>query len=106
MRLRGEAPGDPGLAAERTAMTWQRMALAFTSLGAVVLGVGAHRNTPWLVLPAAALFLVAAVIWRYWRRRAVRPRDDLGRSAPLLWLTAAAVATAVTAAALTVVHPG
>jgi hypothetical protein len=88
-------------------MTWQRMALGFVTLGALVLGVGAHRNVPWFVLPAAALFLVAALIWRYWRRRAARPWDDVGRSGPLRWLATATVAAAVMAAALTVVaQPG
>jgi hypothetical protein len=88
-------------------MTWQRMALGFVSLGALVLGVGAHHNTPWFVLPAASLFLVGAVIWRYWRRRAARPWDDLGRARPLRWLAAATMAAAVMAAALTLVaQPG
>ena len=88
-------------------MTWQRMALGFVTLGALVLGVGARRNTSWFVLPAAALFVVAALIWRYWRRRAARPWDDVGRAQPLRWLAAATVAAAVLAAALTVVaQPG
>jgi hypothetical protein len=105
MRSRAEAPGDPGLAAERTAMTWQRMALAFVSLGGVTLGVEEHRNVPWMVLPAAGLFLIGAFVWRYWRRRAARPLTG-DRGAALRWLTLATVAAAVTAAALTVARAG
>jgi uncharacterized membrane protein YidH (DUF202 family) len=93
---------DPGLAAERTSMTWQRMALAFVSLGAVTVGAAAHRDTPWMVLPAAALFAVGAAIAVYFRRRA----EGAGHPAALRWLTAATVGAAGMAAVLTIVHPG
>jgi uncharacterized membrane protein YidH (DUF202 family) len=93
---------DPGLAPERTSMTWQRMALAFVSLGAVTLGAAAHRDTPWMVLPAAALFAVGAAISLYWRRRA----EGGAHAAALRWLTVATASTALMAAVLTVVHPG
>lgn len=102
MRSAPERARDPGLAPERTSMTWQRMALAFISLGAVTLGAAAHRDTPWMVLPAAALFAVGTAIAVYWRRR-----DEGGEHpAAVRWLTAATVAAAVMAAVLTVVHPG
>jgi uncharacterized membrane protein YidH (DUF202 family) len=100
-----DLPGDPGLARERTSMAWQRMALGFTSLGALVLGLAAHRNTPWMVLPAAALFAVGTAIGAYWRRRAARGAVGV-QPAALRWLTAATVITAAVAAVLTVVRPG
>src|SRR3712207_6574183 len=93
-------PGDPGLARERTSMTWQRMGLAFTSLGALTLGLAAHRNTPWMVLPAAALLAVGAAIALYWRRRA----EGREHAVAVRCLTIATTATAVMAAALTVAH--
>jgi uncharacterized membrane protein YidH (DUF202 family) len=97
-----DRPRDPGLAPERTSMTWQRMALAFVSLGAVTLGAAAHRNTPWMVLPAAALFAVGAAISLYWRLRA----EGGEHRAAVRWLALATAATAAMAAVLTVVHPG
>ena len=97
-----ERARDPGLAPERTSMTWQRMALAFVSLGAVTLGAAARRDTPWMVLPAATLFAAGAVIAVYFRRRA----EGGEHSAALRWLTVATVGAAVMAAALTVAHPG
>ena len=83
-------------------MTWQRMALAFVSLGAVTLGAAARRDTSWMVLPAAALFAVGAAIALYWRGRA----EGGEHPAALRWLTVATAATAAMAAVLTVVHPG
>ena len=83
-------------------MTWQRMALGYTSLGALTIGVAARRNTPWMVLPAAALLAVGAAIAVYWRRRA----EAGAHPTAVRWLTAATVATAVMAAALTLLHPG
>src|SRR3954470_21845792 len=64
-----EPPRDPGLASERTALAWQRMALGFTSIAAVTLAAAAHRQVPWLIAPSVALFAVAAAVWRYARRR-------------------------------------
>src|SRR3954465_1238988 len=49
-----EPPRDPGLAAERTALAWQRMALGFTSMAAVNLAAAAHRQAPWLTAPAGS----------------------------------------------------
>jgi uncharacterized membrane protein YidH (DUF202 family) len=94
-----EHPRDPGLAAERTALAWQRMALSFTSLAAVILAAAAHRDAPWMLVPAAGLFAVGAVIWRYARRRSGRPSVRTTR-APLVLLAAAVVAAAVVAAVL------
>ena len=64
-----EPPGDRGLARERTALSWQRMALSFTSLAGVTLAAAAHRHRPWLLAPAAVLGLVGGAIWLYARGR-------------------------------------
>jgi uncharacterized membrane protein YidH (DUF202 family) len=97
-----ERARDPGLAPERTSMTWQRLGLAFVSLGAITLGAAAHRDTPWMLLPAAALFATGAAIALYWRRRVQSGQH----AAALRWLAIATASTAVMAAVLTVVHPG
>src|SRR3954471_18212110 len=92
-----ERPRDPGLAAERTALAWQRMALGFTTLAALTLAAAAHRNAPRLVLPAAALFAVAAAVWLHARRRVGAP-DTPTTARPLALLAAATVAAALVAA--------
>jgi uncharacterized membrane protein YidH (DUF202 family) len=100
-----EPPRDPGLAAERTALAWQRMALGFTSMAAVNLAAAAHRQAPWLIAPSVALFAVAAAVWRYARRRTgdAGLRTDRRAVALLAYATAAA---AVAAAALSLIRPG
>jgi uncharacterized membrane protein YidH (DUF202 family) len=100
-----ERPRDPGLAAERTALAWQRMALGFTTLAALTLAAAAHRNAPRLVLPAAALFAVAAAVWLHARRRVGAP-DTPTTARPLALLAAATVAAALVAAVMAVVRPG
>src|SRR3954454_14975695 len=100
-----ERPRDPGLAAERTALAWQRMALGFTTLAALTLAAAAHRKAPGLVLPAAALFAVAAAVWLHARRR-VGASGTPTTARPLGLLTAATVAAALVAAVLAVVRPG
>jgi uncharacterized membrane protein YidH (DUF202 family) len=96
---------DPGLAAERTALAWQRMALGFTTCSALTLAAAAHRHAPWLVGPAAALFTVAATVWFHARRRARAPQTRT-TARPLALLAAATVAAALVAAAMALVHPG
>ena len=94
-----------GLARERTALAWQRMGLGFTSLAAVTLGAAAHRDAPWMLVPAAALFVVAAAVWLYARRRAGDP--SAGTAArPLALLAAATGAAAAIAAAMALIAPG
>jgi uncharacterized membrane protein YidH (DUF202 family) len=100
-----EPPRDPGVASERTALAWQRMALSFTSIAAVNLAAAAHRQMPWLIAPSALLFAVAAAIWRYARKRT----GDRGLSTarrPIALLALATAAAAVAAAALSLVRPG
>ena len=81
------------------------MGLGFTSLAAVTLGAAAHRKAPWMLMPAAALFAVAAAIWVHARRRAVDP--SLRTTArPLALLAAATAAAAAVAVAMTIVRAG
>src|SRR4051794_23051693 len=100
-----DPPRDPGLAPERTALAWQRMALGFTSMAAVNLAAAAHRGDPWLLAPSVALFAVAAAVWRYARRRTA---DRALRTArrPVALLAYATAAAAVAAAALSLIRPG
>jgi uncharacterized membrane protein YidH (DUF202 family) len=105
MRSAAEPPRDPGLASERTALAWQRMALSFTSIAAVNLAAAAHRQVPWLIAPSVVLFAVAAAVWRYARKRT----GDRGLSTarrPVGLLALATAAAAVAAAALSLVRPG
>ena len=100
-----KAPGDRGLAAERTALSWQRMALAFTSLAALTLGAAAHRGAPVFLVPAAALFAVAAVVWRYARRR-IADRSLPTAARPIALLAVATGGAALAAVVLVLVRPG
>ena len=97
-----EPPGDRGLARERTALSWQRMALSFTSLAGVTLAAAAHRHRPWLLAPAAVLGLVGAAIWLYARRRIGDPARTTERG-PIALLGAAVVVAAIGAAVLAAV---
>src|SRR3954464_10239262 len=114
-----EPPRDPGLASERTALAWQRVALGFTSMAAVMLAAAAHRQVPWLIAPSVALFAVATAVWRYARRRiGDRGVRTARRPVALLALATAAGARpgarvargagppAVAAAALSLTRPG
>src|SRR3954469_5777125 len=105
MRSTAEPSGDPGLASERTALAWQRMALSFTTIAAVTLAAAAHRQATWMLAPSVVLFAVAAAIWRYARlRSANRAMGTARRSVALLAIAPAA--PAVAAAALSLVRPG
>ncbi|MEU2201830.1 DUF202 domain-containing protein [Isoptericola sp. NPDC019482] len=93
-------PFDPGLQPERTALSWQRAATAFTVAGLVVLRCSAHLGTLPVVAACCALVLAAVAGWTGGRRRrAVREalaqdRHPGGGAALLLLalLTAAAAA--------------
>src|SRR3954452_18473271 len=105
MRSTAEPSGDPGLASERTALAWQRMALSFTTIAAVTLAAAAHRQAPWMLAPSVVLFAVAAAIWRYARlRSAHRAMAAARRSVALLAIATAG--GAVAAAAPSLVRPG
>src|SRR3954468_2436559 len=100
-----DPPGDPGLASERTALAWQRMALSFTSIAAVMLAAAAHRPTAWLIGPSALLFASAAAIWRYARLR-IGHRDLSTARRPIALLALVTAAAAVAGAAPSLLPPG
>jgi uncharacterized membrane protein YidH (DUF202 family) len=100
-----EPSGDPARASERTGLAWQRMALSFTSIAAVMLAAAAHRQVVWLLGPSAVLFAVAAAIWRYARRR-IGDRALRTARRPVALLAVATAAAAVAAAALSLIRPG
>jgi uncharacterized membrane protein YidH (DUF202 family) len=104
MRSAADPPDDPGLARERTALAWQRMALSFITLAAVTLGAAAHRGEPDLLIPSATLFAVAAAVWRYARRRSA-DRSLPTAARPVALLAAATALAALAAAILVVVRP-
>jgi uncharacterized membrane protein YidH (DUF202 family) len=98
-------PRDPGLARERTALSWQRMALSFTSLAAVTLAAAAHRQRVWMLVPAGLLFALGAAVWLYARRRIGDPGLPTARL-PIVLLAGAALLAALAAGVLAAVAPG
>jgi uncharacterized membrane protein YidH (DUF202 family) len=97
-----EPSGDRGLARERTALSWQRMALSFTSLAGVTLAGAAHRHRPWLLAPAAVLAVIGAAIWLYARHRIGDPMRTTERR-PIALLAVAVVLAALGAGLLAAV---
>jgi hypothetical protein len=97
-----DLPGDRGLARERTALSWQRMALSFTSLAGVTLAAAAHRHRPWLLAPAAVLGVVGGAIWLYARQRIGDPGRTTARR-PIVLLAVAVILAALGAALLAAV---
>jgi Domain of unknown function (DUF202) len=89
------SPEPPGAARERTRLAWERLALTFCALAALVLGVAAHHDAPGLIVLGVALLGVAVGVWRTGRRgyagAEVRPQPGA--------LALIAVATAMTALA-------
>jgi len=86
--------GRGSVAAERTALAWQRLALAQGAFAGVLLAAAAHREAPWL-LPAAVG--AAGVALRTWRAaelpvRGVRRNPAALRQLRDLTLTAAVLA--------------
>jgi uncharacterized membrane protein YidH (DUF202 family) len=92
----------PGLARERTGLAWERSALAFGTLAAVVLGVAAHRDEPGLLALAAALGVAGAAVWQHGRRSYDRSAVAAQTRAFAL-MTVAVALTAVVAAIVVVV---
>ena len=62
---------DPGAARERTVLARQRLALSYAGLGALFLGVAAHRELRWAVAASVVLLVVAGAVWRAPRRPAL-----------------------------------
>jgi uncharacterized membrane protein YidH (DUF202 family) len=87
----------PGFARERTGLAWERSALAFGALGAVVLGVAAHRDEPALLAVSAALAVAGGVIWHHGRRSYDRPAVAPQTQAFMLMTLAAAVVAVIAA---------
>lgn len=101
MSSAADRPRDPGLAVERTALAWQRMATGFITLAALTLGGAARRDEPWMLVPAFGLLAVAVMVYRHGRGRAAggppQPRA-------LTALAGAVIAAALVAAAVTLMR--
>jgi uncharacterized membrane protein YidH (DUF202 family) len=92
---------ERGLARERTGLAWERTALGFGALSAVVLGVAAHHGRPGLIALSVGLVAVAFATWRHghgsYQDTAVAPQ------ARALSLVATAIALTAVAAAVIVI---
>jgi putative membrane protein len=90
-----------GVPRERTALAWERSALGFATLAAIVVGIAARRDAPGLLVLALALLAVAAGVGRHSRREyarsAVRPAP---RAIALVTLATVVAALAAVAAVL------
>lgn len=91
---------DPGLQAERTALAWNRTALALLVNALLSLRIGWGRENAWVTLLAVALlaasgFLVAQGAWRRRVLLSVRPQI-----APTHWAVAFTAALAVATSAV------
>jgi uncharacterized membrane protein YidH (DUF202 family) len=88
-----------GLARERTGLAWERTALGFGGLSAIVLGAAAHHGRPGLLALSAALVAVGLAAWGQGRRSyqdaAVAPQ-----ARALALMTLATTLTAVAAAVI------
>lgn len=102
MRSRAD---DPALAHERTALAWQRSALALTTLAGTALAAAAHRDELAFGLPAAlVLAALGLAVLRHGRRlytARLGRRTDLADPAGI-HLVALATAVAALLAALLV----
>ena len=95
------SPEEPGgVPRERTGLAWQRSAFSFAALGAVVLGVAAHRDAPGLLPVSALLIAAAAAVWRHGQH--VYEREPVTAQPRVLALLTAATALAALAAVVTV----
>jgi hypothetical protein len=94
---------DPGAPRERTDLAWQRAAFGYVALGAVVLGIAAHRDAPWLLAVSAALIAVAGAVWRR-GRIAYRSAEVAAQPRVLAMLSVATALTALVAAGVVLVR--
>jgi hypothetical protein len=101
MSSAADRPRDPGLAVERTALAWQRMATGFITLAALTLGGAARRDEPWMLVPAFGLLAVAVMVYLHGRGRAA---GGAPQPRALTALAGAVVAAALVAAALTLMR--
>jgi uncharacterized membrane protein YidH (DUF202 family) len=93
----------PGLARERTDLAWQRLALSFCALAAVLLGVAAHRDAPGLLVGVAALLAIGGATQHHGRR--AYSRDEVRAQPGALALLAVLTGLTGVAAAVTVILP-
>lgn len=99
------SPERPPIAVgERTALAWERSALAYATLAAVVLGIAAHRGLPGLLVVSVALLVVALLVWRHGRRG--YDRADVIAQPRALRLMALATALVALTATIVVIAPG
>jgi hypothetical protein len=61
---------DPTASRSRTVLARQRLAFSYGGLGALFLGIAAHRELRWALGASVALLGVGAVVWRAPRRPA------------------------------------
>ncbi|HEX7298984.1 MAG TPA: DUF202 domain-containing protein [Solirubrobacteraceae bacterium] len=93
------SPDEPGgVPRERTALAWERSALGFAALAALVVGVAAHRDAPGLLVLALALLALAAAVRRHGRREYART-TVAAQSRAIALLALATVLAALAAAA-------
>jgi uncharacterized membrane protein YidH (DUF202 family) len=90
----------PGVARERTGLAWERSALGFAGLAALVLSVAAHREAPALIVLSIALLAVAAAVWRQGKHAYAEP--EVQSQPRAIALLAAATTLAALAAAIVV----
>jgi uncharacterized membrane protein YidH (DUF202 family) len=85
---------DRGLATERTELAWERSALSYVVLAAVMLAVAAHRHADWMLAVSVALVAVGAAVRHH---AAARPPGPQPRALALVSLatTLAGLAAAV-----------
>jgi uncharacterized membrane protein YidH (DUF202 family) len=82
---------DPGLARERTALSWTRTAISFGALGAVIL-----KSRPYAGIP---ILLLSALIWQLGQ---LARASDPGRSRSRRLLLIAVAITGVSIVALVI----
>lgn len=103
-------PDRPGLASERTALAWERVAAALLTVGALIAVAALRADRPGWTLVTIVPFGVSLACVRHARRsyRARRSSDALRHPPPeraVRWIAAATIATAVVAAIVVVVVP-
>lgn len=92
---------ERGLARERTGLAWERTALGFGGLSAIMLGAAAHRGRPGLLVLSAALVVVALAAWRH-GRQSYREAAVALQARALALMTLATALTAVAAAIIVI----
>ncbi len=90
------ADPDPGLARQRTELSWTRTAISFAALGGFLL-----KSRPYAGIPIMAL---AVLIWKL-GRMSCAPRAGQARSGLLLLIAVAVTAVSVAALAITLLSP-